>query len=403
MNIFERIYCRTYQFILNKIAMPLVKFPSQELFKGNSSLLNMGKYLKEKGYKRPFLLISKSVLSSSYGEKIISSLKENVDEIYIYSKVEQNPEFGNILEAKKEALSFKNDSIIAIGGGSVIDEAKALGALLANKKKDLYSFKGLLKVRKRYPMLIVAPSTCGSGSEATIASVITSKENKDKFAINSPKILPNVVYLDDELLRSLPQRIIANTGMDALTHAVEAYVGNALTKETRAYAEEAISLISKSLYSFYLDQNNAEARKNMLEASYLAGKAFTRSYVGYVHAIAHSLGGYYNLPHGYANAVILPLILTKYGKSASKKLSYLAELIKLKGEGSKAFIEYIKELNQKMGIGEKFVSVIETKDIPSLAKHATKEANPLYPVPKEFDRFELEEIIKELSSNGSGK
>lgn len=394
MNIFQKAYCRTFQFFLNKVAMPFIKFPKQETFEGNKSLLKLPSLLKEKGYKRPFLLISNSVLKSPYGQEVVSSLKENVEELYIFNEVKQNPEFTVINKAKELALSFSADSIIAIGGGSVIDSAKALGALLANKKKTLDQFKGLLKVRKPYKMLIIAPTTAGSGSEATIASVITNPKTKDKFAINSPNILPNVVFLDDELLRSLPKNVIANTGMDALTHALEAYVGNALTKETKKAAESAVLLIHNSLYAFYSNPNDDEARKDMLKASYLAGKAFTRSYVGYVHALAHSLGGLYNVPHGYANAVILPTMLSKYDKKVAKKLSYLATLIKLNNAGD--FIEYIKELNKKMGIPTKFDSLIKETDIDFLSKHAAKEANPLYPVPKEFSRKELAEIYKEL-------
>lgn len=394
MNIFHKAYCRTFQFFLNKVAMPFIKFPKQETMESNKSLLKLPSFLEKKGYKRPFLIISNSVLRSPYGQEVVSLIKENVQELCIFSEVKQNPEFDVINKMKGIAASFNADCIIAIGGGSVIDSAKALGALLANKNKTLDKFRGLLKVRKRYKMLIVAPTTAGSGSEATIAAVITNPKKNDKFAINSPKIIPNAVFLDDELLRSLPSSVIANTGMDALTHALEAYLGNALTKSTKQAAETAVVLINKSLYNFYSNPNDDEARKDMLRASYLAGKAFTRSYVGYVHALAHSLGGLYNVPHGYANAVILPTVLTKYDKKAVKKLSYLASLIKINNAGD--FIEYIKELNRKMGIPDKFDSLIKDEDIPFLAKHAAKEANPLYPVPKEFSYKELMEIYKEL-------
>ncbi len=165
-------------------------------------------------------------------------------------------------------------------------------------------------------MLIAIPTTAGSGSEATIASVVTNPSKKDKFAINSPKLLPQVVLLDDELLRSLPPKIIANTGMDTLTHALEAYLGNALTTKTKEAALESILLISASLLPFYQNPNDDVARENMLKASYLAGIAFTRSYVGYVHALAHSLGGEYNLPHGYLNAVLFShIFLTNEAKA----------------------------------------------------------------------------------------
>lgn len=380
--------------------MPFIRFPKQELLEGNGSLLKLPAFLKGKGFKKPFLAVSNSVSKTEYYHQFLALLKENDLEIVEFKEIKQNPEFDVIEKAAKVAKENNIDSIIALGGGSVIDTAKAVGALLANKNSSLASFKGLLKVHKRYPMLVAIPTTAGSGSEATIASVITNPKNKDKFAINSPKILPQVVLLDDELLRSLPKRIIANTGMDALTHALEAYLGNALTLETKEDAIEAILLINKSLLSFYEDPNNDIARKDMLKASYLAGKAFTRSYVGYVHAIAHSLGGEYDLPHGYANAVILPHILRKYGEKASKKLFYLANLIKLDTDESNkyAFIEYVESLNKKMGIPKNFDNVVKDEDVPFLSKHAAKEANPLYPVPKELNEKELGEVIKELKS-----
>lgn len=394
MNIFKKAYCRTYQTIF-KLAMPFIKYPKQDVYEGNKSLLKLPIYLKEKGYKRPFLLISNSVLKSSYGSEIVASLKDNVEDIYIFNEVKQNPIFDDINRAKKLALDFNNDCIIAIGGGSVIDSAKALAALLANKTKQLEDFKGLLKVKRPYKMLIVSPTTAGSGSETTIASVITNPTKKDKFAINSPNTMPNIVYLDDELLRSLPRSVIANTGMDALTHALEAYIGHALTKETKRCSLDAIELIHKTLYAFYQNPNDDKARSDMLKASYLAGKAFTRSYVGYVHAVAHSLGGFYNIPHGYANAVILPNMLKVYGKSITKKLSVLEDMLHLEKGG---YIKAVEELNKSMDIPVKFTNVIKKEDIKVLAIHASKEGNPLYPVPKELDIKELMNVIKELDA-----
>lgn len=394
MNIFEKLYCRSYQFVLNKIAMPFVSFPEQICFEGNSSLLKIPAFLQEKGYKRPFIIVSNSVSKGMHYDKFKKLLDEFSFDYFEFKKVKQNPEFKVILEAKEEAKNNNIDSIIAIGGGSIIDTAKAVGALLANKNKKLEQFKGLLKVKKRFPMLIACPTTAGSGSEVTIASVVTNSEAKDKFAINSPNLIPQVAVLDDELLRSLPKNIIANCGMDALTHALEAYLGNALTKNTKKAALEAISLIKTSLLDFYNDPNNNTARSNMLKASYLAGVSFTRSYVGYVHAIAHALGGKYDISHGYANAVILPHLLEKYKNKSSKKFLYLAKLLNLENEDE--FIDWVKNLNKEMGIPSALTGIIKEEDIHFLAKHAAKEANPLYPVPLELSEKELETIIKEL-------
>ena len=394
MNIFEKAYCRSYQFILNKLAMPFVKFPKQTLFEGNGSVFKIPTFLKEKGFKRPFVIVSNSVSKTQHYIDFIKQLEMNSMDFVEFKEVKQNPEFEAILKAEQVAQNSKIDSIIAIGGGSVIDTAKAVGALLSNKNATLEKLRGLLKVKKRFSMLIAIPTTAGSGSEATIASVITNKDRDDKFAINSPKLLPHVVVLDDEFLRSLPKNVIANCGMDALTHSLEAYLGNALTKRTKEAALESISLINSSLLEFYHDSKNDKARNNMLKASYLAGIAFTRSYVGYVHAISHSLSGKYNLPHGYANAVILPHLIDEYQKKSSRKLLILAKRIKL--NKGKDFIEWVKGLNKEMSIPETFNGVIKEEDIPFLAKHSAKEANPLYPVPLELSCRELEKIIKEL-------
>ncbi len=395
MNIFEKAYCRSYQFFLNRIAMPFVSFPKQILFEGKNSLMKIPSFLREKGFKKPLIIVSNSVSKNTYYQEFKNSLFEYSLNFVEFKEIKQNPEFKTILKAKDVAISNEVDSIIAIGGGSVIDTAKAVGALLANKNSKLEKLKGLLKVKKPYSMLIAVPTTAGSGSETTIASVITNAEKNDKFAINSPNLLPQVAVLDDELLRSLPKNIIANCGMDALTHALEAYLGNALTKETEKASIEAVKLIYSSLLNFYANQNDDKARSDMLKASYLAGVAFTRSYVGYVHAIAHSLGGKYDVAHGLANAVILPYLLDKYKKKSSKKLNNLVSLLGQKDENE--FISWVKDLNDKMGIPKGFMGIIKEEGISFLAKHAAKEANPLYPVPLELSEKELEDIIKELA------
>ncbi len=394
MNIFEKAYCRSYQFTINKLVMPFIKFPKQILFESNGSVFKIPVFLKEKGFKKPFIIVSNSVSKTQHYFEFIKRLEMNSIDFTEFKEVKQNPEFEAILKARQVAKNNQIDSIVAIGGGSVIDTAKAVGALLSDENATLEKLRGLLKVKKRFPMLIAIPTTAGSGSEATISSVITNKEKGDKFAINSPKLLPHVVVLDDEFLISLPKNIIANCGMDALTHSIEAYLGNALTKRTKLAALESISLIDSSLLDFYHDPKNDKARNNMLKASYLAGVAFTRSYVGYVHAISHSLSGKYNIPHGYANAVILPHLLDEYQKKSSRKLSILAKRIKL--NKGKDFIEWVKNLNKEMSIPETFNGLIKEEDIPFLAKHSAKEANPLYPVPLELSCRELEKIIKEL-------
>ena len=263
--------------------------------------------------------------------------------------------------------------------------------------------KGILKVNKKLPLLIAIPTTAGTGSETTLAAVITDSETRHKYAINDFPLIPEYALLDANLTVGLPKFVTATTGMDALTHAVEAYIGRSTTKQTRDYSLRAVKLIFENLENAYTDGTNLEARQNMLHAAYLAGLAFTKSYVGYIHAIAHSLGGKYNVAHGLANAIIMPYVLKKYGKKIFKKLWELGVYANLFDKdtpievGAKYFIEKIENMNANMGIGTR-IDEIKAEDIPFLAMTAEKEANPLYPVPVLYTAKQLEEIYFEVKN-----
>lgn len=177
---------------------------------------------------------------------------------------------------------------------------------------------------KKLPLLMAVPTTAGTGSETTLAAVITDAQTRHKYAINDFPLIPRYAVLDPKVTLSLPPFVTATTGMDALTHAVEAYIGNSSTRGTRKNAEMAVKLIFENLDTAYTNGSDIDARRNMLHASYYAGCAFTKSYVGYVHAVAHSLGGEYNVPHGLANAVLLPFVLQEYGETIHQKLYKLA-------------------------------------------------------------------------------
>ena len=316
-------------------------------------------------------------------EKVLS---ENNIKYTIYDKTVANPTTKNVAEAMDLFLSNNCNAIIGFGGGSSMDCAKAVGAKIAKPKQSLAKMKGILKVHKRIPLLIAVPTTAGTGSETTLAAVITDAETRHKYAINDFPLIPRYAILDPKVTLSLPPFITATTGMDALTHAVEAYIGNSTTYGTRMDALKAVELIFENIDTVYTDGKNEEARKKMLHASFYAGCAFTKSYVGYVHAVAHSLGGEYNVPHGLANAVILPLVLEAYGSTIYKKLHKLAIAAGLADKNTphetaaKAFILAVKEMKKRFEIGDTIESIRE-EDIPKLAHYADKEANPLYPVP----------------------
>lgn len=283
-----------------------------------------------------------------------------------------------------------------------MDCAKAVGARIAYLKKSLDQLKGLLRVLRKIPTLIAIPTTAGTGSEVTVTAVITDSEKKHKYTMNNFTMIPSYAVLDPRVTYTLPPSLTATTGMDALTHAVEAYIGGSTSEETRALATEAVKLIFANIEIAYKDGSNYEARKNMLRAAHKAGIAFSKSYVGYIHSVAHSLGGQYNIPHGLANSVLMPIVLEEYGATAYKKLHKLGIAAGVAAEqdshkeGAEKFIKAIRTLNSNMKIPET-LSGIKKEDIPGMAKHAAKEANPMYPVPKLMNAKELEQFYYKVA------
>ncbi len=399
MNIFKLLYCRTFQGMF-KLMLPVLPYREPKLLKSYDEIVNV---LKQNKHDNVLLVTDKGISKLGLTKALEDSLKQNNIDVVVYDDTVANPTTKNVEEAlaiyKKEECS----AIIAFGGGSAMDCAKGTGARVANPKKTLSKMKGILKVRKRIPLLIAIPTTAGTGSETTLAAVITDSETRHKYAINDFPLIPSYAALMPELTFGLPKHITSTTGMDALTHAIEAYVGRSTTKDTRKASLEAIKLIFENLTIAYDDGNNKQARANMLHAAYLAGVAFTKSYVGYVHAIAHSLGGKYNIPHGLANAIILPYVLKAYGRTIYKKLWKMGVYVGLfdsstpKEIGAKLFIEKIEELNKYMNIGTS-ISEIKEKDIIELAKTAEHEANPLYPVPVLFTAKDLQKLYYEVKN-----
>ena len=220
--------------------------------------------------------------------------------------------------------------------------------------------------------------------------------------MNNFTLIPRYAVHDPAVTYTLPPHLTATTGMDALTHAVEAYIGGSTSRETRALAEEAVKLIFENLENAYQNGQDHTARENMLRATYAAGIAFSKSYVGYIHAVAHSLGGQYNIPHGLANSVLMPIVLENYGEKAHQKLHRLGIAAGVAASqdspeaGAEKFIAAIRAMNRRMGIPEKLKG-IRAEDIPTMAKHADREANPLYPVPKLMNAGELEQFYYQVA------
>ncbi len=356
--------------------------------------------MKKEGVKRVIVVTGRHV-GKSIAPGIIAALRDAGIECVHFSEVEANPTTVIVDKIVWEYRRNACDGFLAIGGGSPIDAAKAAAALVACPHKTLADMAGLFRVLRHLPALVAVPTTAGTGSETTIAAVITDAETHHKYAVMDICLVPRYAVLDPVLTRDLPQKSTSTTGMDALTHAVEAYLcWTNRTREVDRDAEEATVTIFKYLERAYRDGSDMEARGAMLDAAFKAGFAFTRAGVGNVHAIAHTLGGLYNVPHGLANAVILPIVLEDYGAAVYPRLARLAELTGTKTDGTdeakaKAFIAEIYAMNERMGI-PRGIEGIKEADIPQMVDWALAEANPTYPVPVVYTHEHCAEVIRKI-------
>lgn len=396
------LFCRIYQGVFRLVSY-ILPWRTPELLEGKNVLKELPELIKNKGIDSILIVTDSVIASLGLMDGLLKGLSDEGVDFVVYDKTVQNPTIDNIEEALRMYKANNCQGIVAFGGGSPMDCAKGVGARVARPKKSISQMKGVFKVMKKSPPMFAIPTTAGTGSETTIAAVITDSKTHEKYAINDTSLIPHYAVLDPLLTVNLPPHITSTTGVDALTHAVEAYIGRSNTKQTKQQSRDAIKLIFENIFEAYSNGTDLVARANMQKASFLAGQAFTRAYVGYVHAIAHTLGGFYSVPHGLANAIILPYVLEYYGKSVHKPLAELADLVGISvpadtnEQKAVKFIEAIKKLNEKMGIPKK-VSGIAESDIPLMVKRALAEANPLYPVPKIMSKeemFSLYQMIKE--------
>lgn len=390
MNPIKAIYCRSVQAVL-RAALPVLPYREPQVFHSCGELSTV---FQKENIRRVLIVTDVGIVRSGIAAQLEAVLDEDDISYAVYDQTRPNPTVVNVEQALSLYRRYRCQALIAIGGGSSMDCAKAVGARLARPGTPLGKLKGTLRILRPLPTLIAIPTTAGTGSETTLAAVITDTQAQHKYVMNDFVLIPKYAVLDARLTLSLPPHLTATTGMDALTHAVEAYIGRSTTRQTRQEALEATRLVFANVERAYRNGKDYEARRNMLTAAYRAGIAFSRSYVGYVHAVAHSLGGQYNIPHGLANAVLLPYVLESYGSCIHRKLHDLAVAAGVaspqeEDAGAAAkFIRAIRQLNARMGIPETLEG-IRPEDIPVMAAHAEKEANPLYPVPRLMTREEL--------------
>ena len=393
--------CRANSKIMEQ-ALPLTDamFPGPKVVSGADSAKKIPEVLKELNVNKVMIVTGPTV-----GRTIVPPIAENLERhgigYTIYDQVEANPSVKTVEAIRAQYLENGCDGFLAIGGGSPMDAAKAAAARVAKPNTPIGKMAGLRTVRSMAAPIVAVPTTSGTGSEVTMGAVISDHDERHKYAIMDPNLVPKYAVLGTELTVTMPQIVTAATGIDALTHAVESYVTWAYNNNaSNRNAEEAVVKIFRNLKRAYEDGNDLEAREAMLIASYKAGLAFNHTGVGYVHAIAHAMGGIYNTAHGLANAVIMPIVLEDYGTAVHPQLAHLAEITGVKTTGSdaekaNAFIAAIRQMNREMGLPTGF-AFIEQKDFPQIIKWALAEGNGTSHVPVIFNEARMRHVLNRI-------
>jgi alcohol dehydrogenase len=388
---------------LMKTLKGLVKtlpFPKPTLFTGPGSSLELCEAVSLMGVRKLLIVTDAMLVKIGLLEEMEKRLETLGIRFVVYDGILPDPTIDQIEAGLKILKRERCQAILAVGGGSPIDAAKVIAARATNNK-PVSKMEGMFKVFSAPLPLFAVPTTAGTGSEVTIAAVVSDPGRKKKSAIMDPKLVPMMAALDGSLMTGLPPNVTAATGMDALTHAVEAYISANALPETDAYALAATRLIMENLPTAVATGKNVEARQSMAFASYYAALAFTRAGVGYVHAISHNFGAYYHTPHGLGNAIVLPYVLEYSKQNCIKRLARLAEASGLREKGDRPqtlankFIEHIRTMNAEFGIPSR-LEALERSDIPDIARAALKEAHFTYAVPKYMDQRTCERLISKM-------
>ncbi len=391
--------------LIHSIAIAIFKLTTKLLpdripltFVGTDSFRQLCRSIAQIGVKKVLIVTDAGLVQIGLVAKVSEVLKDCGVEWTIYDGVEPDPTFDHVSQGLSLYRSESCDGILAVGGGSPMDAAKVIAAG-ATSAKPFARLEGLLKVRQAPAPWFAIPTTAGTGSEVTIAAVISEPDTHTKKFFIDPKLLPSMAALDPALMSGLPPQITAATGMDALTHAVESYLASTSTKQSESFAIAAVKLVFSNLQRAYSEGSDLEARNAMALGSFYAGAAFTRTGVGYVHAIAHAFGAYYRTPHGLANAIVLPHVLEYSRDPARKRLASLADAIGIEGssdyEKASKFIDAVRELMRSLDIPDK-LDALKSSDIAPIATQALKEAFSNYPVPRLMTQEECESLLRRI-------
>ncbi len=391
--------------VLKKPLAKWVPIPRPVLFVGVGSTARLCGLIGGSGARRTMIATDAVLVKLGLVDPVRQALEAEGIDVAVFDGIVPDPT-DVVLQAGLSAVrAHGSDSILALGGGSSIDAAKVIAAM-ATSGKSPARLVGMLKVGKPPLPLFAVPTTAGTGSEVTVVAVVTDSAKHEKKVVVDPKLVPVAAALDPEMMKGMPQSITAATGMDALTHAVEAFQGGWQQADTRMLCVSAVKLVFANLPRAYARGDNLEAREGMALASLYGGLAFTRAAVGYVHAFAHKLGGMYGVPHGLANAILLPRVLD-FSRDSPQSEARLAELAVAIGAGSPSepaaalaqrFVERVRELNRTVGIPDS-IAALRAEDIPAIARAARIEAAGDYPVPKNMDRADAEALLTDCLQN----
>ncbi|EDT74550.1 lactaldehyde reductase [Clostridium butyricum] len=357
--------------------------------------------VKDRGLNKAFLCSDPDLVKFGVTRKITSVLESAGLNYELYSNIKPNPTIENV---KSGVAAYKNsgaDYIIAVGGGSSMDTAKAVGIIINNPEfGDVVSLEGVAPTKNKCVPIIAVPTTAGTAAEVTINYVITDVEKNRKFVCVDTHDIPVVAIIDPEMMASMPRGLTAATGMDALTHAIEGFTTSAAWEMTDMFHLKAIELISKNLRGAV--DNTLEGREGMALGQYIAGMGFSNVGLGIVHSMAHSLGAVYDTPHGVANAIILPTVMKYNEESTGDKYKYIAAAMGVENtekmtveEYRKAAIDAVKKLSKDVGIPENLSQIVKEEDIRFLSESAYADAcRPGNP--KETNVNDISELYKSL-------
>ena len=349
-------------------------------YHGKGAIAEIPNEIKARGYKKVFVCTDPDLIKFGVAAKVTDVLAEAAIPYEIFSNIKANPTIENVLDGVKAFKDADADSIVAIGGGSAMDTAKAIGVIIENPEfSDVRSLEGVAPTKNHATFTIAVPTTAGSAAEVTINYVITDVEKKRKFVCVDVHDIPEIAVVDPDMMASMPKGLTAATGMDALTHAIEGYITKGAWEMTDMFHLKAIELISKHLRGAC--ENTAEGREGMALAQYIAGQGFSNVGLGIVHSMAHGLGALYDTPHGVANAIILPTVMEYNAECTGDKYRDIAKAMGVNGtetmtiEGARtAAIAAVKKLAIDVGIPEDLKEIVKEEDIQFLAESAYADA-----------------------------